>query len=475
MSEEEQKPPSIPPRSIRNLRHHWYPISLSKDLLVGDDPVGLHILGDPIVLYRDPLSRKPVVLADICPHRSAPLSIGRVMNGRLECKYHGWQFDTSGAVVHIPALLPDKSIPPQAKTRSYPVAEDNLMVWVWPGPPEMADTALIPDTKEMGTKGMPDTPSIAQAMDLDVDFTLMVENLLDPAHLPFTHDGTISKRGKECPIIAETEVDKDTEVIATKFKLLDNQKKSPIFALFFPPCHVVLRNDINNSGWKMDLMMHCVPLRPGHMRLLFVQKRNFMNFLDIPLVRKINQKFVFKIVFQDYELLHGQTIRLKQGANPWQSPIQVDLPPRKFRSWITSALKESSMQVWFKGYSKDIEDLVTANSKNDCFASACDLYTALDEPHVTPKQRGVDNRCYTNPKEVVAIVNPKRKTFLQKYGVILLLLAVAVVFYLWRSKILTIEAFQLIPRELQVLFGSSGVVVLVFAMSMVFYNYLVYS
>eukprot|EP00475_Leptophrys_vorax_P023918 TRINITY_DN3290_c0_g1_i1.p1 TRINITY_DN3290_c0_g1~~TRINITY_DN3290_c0_g1_i1.p1 ORF type:complete len:426 (+),score=94.96 TRINITY_DN3290_c0_g1_i1:69-1346(+) len=416
--------------SPRNLRHFWYPISLSQDLVVGDDPVGLHILGDPIVMFRDPLSHKPVILADVCPHRSAPLSIGRVINGRLECKYHGWQFDTSGAVVHIPALQPDKSIPPQAKTRCYPVVEVDQMVWVWPGPPEMADPGLVPHLRALEEKTMPDSASIARAVDLDIDFTLMVENLLDPAHGPFTHDGTISKRGQQCPIQAETEVS-DTDSIVTEFTEL-HHKEPRHWTAFHPPCHVFLNNDVNGRGWKVGIRLHCIPLRPGHMRLIFFNKRNFMNFLDrVPFVERITEKFVHKIVFQDYVVLRAQSIRLRQGANPWQNPIQVDFPPKKFRSWILSALKET---VWFKGYSNDIEDLITSKSNNDCFASACDLYSALDESLLIPKQRGVDNRCYTNPKEVLAVVSSPKSTTLKNGSlIVVMLLIVAFLAYLQQS------------------------------------------
>jgi nitrite reductase/ring-hydroxylating ferredoxin subunit len=410
-------------RSIRNLRHHWYPISFSKDLLVGDDPVGLHILGDPIVLYRDPKAKKPVVLADICPHRSAPLSLGKVVDGKLECKYHGWQFANDGKVVNIPALLPDKSIPPQARSKCYPVVEKHSMIWVWPGPEDMADPNLVPQCNE----AFDEPNGVEEALDLDIDFTVMVENLLDPAHLPFAHDGTISRRSKASPILAETEVDKD-DVINTKFTLYFQDSKKPysLTANFYPPCHIVITNFVSFSNWKVQLQIHCIPTRPGHMRMLFINRRNFLNFLNsLSFIKSYSKQSVLRAVYQDYELLHGQTIRMKQGANPWQNPIQVDLPPKKFRSWITSALKETSMQVWFKGYSADIEDMVTANSKNNCFASACDLYSALDEPHLFPKQRGVDNLVYTNPQEVIRIANFKKSALKSYIWLVLFIVTIA--------------------------------------------------
>ena len=55
-------------------------------------PVKVVIGGQPIVLFRD-ASGTAAALEDRCAHRNAPLSLGRVCNGRLQCAYHGWEYD----------------------------------------------------------------------------------------------------------------------------------------------------------------------------------------------------------------------------------------------------------------------------------------------------------------------------------------------------------------------------------------------
>jgi len=37
--------------------------------------------------------------------RLAKLSEGQIVDGRLECLYHGWQFDGEGKCVKIPQVL----------------------------------------------------------------------------------------------------------------------------------------------------------------------------------------------------------------------------------------------------------------------------------------------------------------------------------------------------------------------------------
>lgn len=71
-------------------------------------------------------------MRDICPHRGMPLSFGRFDGDRVECPYHGWQFDTKGRCQRIPAL-PDEPILKTDKIGvvSYPAEETDGMIWLY--------------------------------------------------------------------------------------------------------------------------------------------------------------------------------------------------------------------------------------------------------------------------------------------------------------------------------------------------------
>ena len=164
------------------------------------EPKGLHILDDPIVMYRDPLTKQAIAFSDKCPHRSAPLSVGRIMDGKLECRYHGWQFDAgSGNVTKIPSNPTSKKIPANAYVRKYPTKETDGLVWVsypiyifnmwlsefnvlkiWPG--NVEDSVNAPEPKVYHASGGPSKPRFGY-VDLDIDHCLLVENFLDPAHV----------------------------------------------------------------------------------------------------------------------------------------------------------------------------------------------------------------------------------------------------------------------------------------------------
>ncbi|KAJ6840381.1 protein TIC 55, chloroplastic [Iris pallida] len=83
-------------------REEWYPLYLS-DHVPEDAPLGLTVFHKQIVLYRDGQGIMRCY-EDRCPHRLAKLSEGQITDGRLECLYHGWQFQGDGQCVNIPQV-----------------------------------------------------------------------------------------------------------------------------------------------------------------------------------------------------------------------------------------------------------------------------------------------------------------------------------------------------------------------------------
>ena len=108
----------------------WYPAMPSHTLRSGTMKA-LQMLGLPIVLCRDRTGTLSA-MRDICPHRGMPLSFGRFDGERVECPYHGWQFDIKGRCKRIPAL-PDEPILKTDKIgiATYPAEETDGMIWLY--------------------------------------------------------------------------------------------------------------------------------------------------------------------------------------------------------------------------------------------------------------------------------------------------------------------------------------------------------
>nr|WP_315495335.1 aromatic ring-hydroxylating dioxygenase subunit alpha [uncultured Rhodoferax sp.] len=188
----------------------WHPVALAS--AVAQAPLGARLLNQAVVLWRDS-AHQIHAWADQCPHRGAQLSLGRVCDDRLECPYHGWQFDGHGQCVHVPAL--PQFVPPATHTaRTFSACERYGLVWVCLQ--AHADAALIPafaaesDTQLRTVNCGP--------YDVATSAPRIIENFLDMAHFGFVHDGWLGMR-------AATAID-DYTVVATPTGLRATQCKA---------------------------------------------------------------------------------------------------------------------------------------------------------------------------------------------------------------------------------------------------------
>ena len=110
---------------------YWYPVMFSRQL--GRKPVSLRLFGEDIMFVRD--GGEAHALADRCPHRGIPLSLGKQeFPGTFTCGYHGWTFDVrTGELVAALTDGPDSPICGKARVRRYPVAERVGIVWIYNG------------------------------------------------------------------------------------------------------------------------------------------------------------------------------------------------------------------------------------------------------------------------------------------------------------------------------------------------------
>lgn len=121
-----------PGREPFGLAAGWWPVSFGSEL--GDSPRGVRLGAREVVAYRDQAGAAHT-LADQCPHRRLPLSMGLVIPEGLQCGYHGWTFDgTSGQCTLIPNLRPAEKPSGRIRVPAYPVVEADGFVFVWTGP-----------------------------------------------------------------------------------------------------------------------------------------------------------------------------------------------------------------------------------------------------------------------------------------------------------------------------------------------------
>ena len=158
------------------LSNIWYFAGLASDFA---KPSRVVIAGEPILIGFD--NGTPFGLRDICPHRAAPLSAGRMVEGQVECPYHGWRFGTDGVCRLIPSLTAGQVLDPtRIKVRRYPTATTGDLVWVWLGEGEPTyDPPTYPLTDRK--------PLVDDGLTLNCHVDHAVVGLMDPAHGPYVH------------------------------------------------------------------------------------------------------------------------------------------------------------------------------------------------------------------------------------------------------------------------------------------------
>src|SRR4051794_10327292 len=109
----------------------WFPVARAPD--VGTTPVPVGAAGQSYVVVRLRPDGEVSAFPARCPHRLVPLAAGTVVDGRLQCPYHGWQFDAEGRCASIPSLGPEGIPPPRADLHG-PWAVEERGGWVWLAP-----------------------------------------------------------------------------------------------------------------------------------------------------------------------------------------------------------------------------------------------------------------------------------------------------------------------------------------------------
>ncbi len=168
---------------------HWHPVALSDE--VGAAPLAARLLDQPLVLWRD-AAGLPHAFPDRCPHRGARLSLGRVQDGRLECPYHGWQFEGGGRCVHVPAL-PRFQPPAGHRVECFGVQEAHGLVWVRLAPGDGdGEARALPAFAAEGDERL--RKLNCGPYDVAASAPRIVENFLDMSHFGFVHEGWLGAR-----------------------------------------------------------------------------------------------------------------------------------------------------------------------------------------------------------------------------------------------------------------------------------------
>lgn len=199
----------------RYLRNCWY-VAAHLDELENRDLLARTLLEEPVVLLKTETGRWHA-LADRCPHRFAPLSMGSCDKGIVVCAYHGLAFDGAGNCVHNPHGPVTGSL----AVKSYPLALRGPLVWIWMGDPALAETTPAPSYEwlENGSHHI----GLGYLYGL-ANYQLMADNILDLSHIEYLHPIL----GTEAVSKAKVEVETTPDSIVTTRHMVDELLSEPL-------------------------------------------------------------------------------------------------------------------------------------------------------------------------------------------------------------------------------------------------------
>ena len=161
------------------LRRFWHGIALSREL--GDAPLPIRLFGEDLVLFRDG-GGGVGLLHRHCAHRGASLEFGRIEGRGIRCCYHGWLWDTGGALLEAPAEPDDSPLYGKVRQGAYPAFEYKGLVFAYLGP-----AAEVPEFPVYDTFEIPDTVMEPYTCAFPCNWLQITENAIDPVHSMFLH------------------------------------------------------------------------------------------------------------------------------------------------------------------------------------------------------------------------------------------------------------------------------------------------
>jgi phenylpropionate dioxygenase-like ring-hydroxylating dioxygenase large terminal subunit len=162
-------------------RRYWLVVATAAELR--DVPLGLKILGEELVLFRD--LRGNIGLVGLhCPHRGSSLEYGDIEERGIRCPYHGWLFDVLGQCLEQPAEPKGSTFHQRVRHLSYPVRELGGLIFAYLGL-DRDNPPPLPRYSPLVDRG--GQRQIEPIRAYDYNWFNFYENSADPSHICILH------------------------------------------------------------------------------------------------------------------------------------------------------------------------------------------------------------------------------------------------------------------------------------------------
>lgn len=288
------------------------------------------LAGQALVIWRVDANSVGVLL-DRCPHRGVSLALGaRTPAGRLECAFHGWQFNSDGSCARIPFN------PTVDRSRRGAAALPHRMIggllWVY--------TGFEPDAEPDVPDHLTD-PGLVKFVHHEVwsaHWTRAMENMLDFPHLPYVHRSTIGRfvRAKQKPDSLLHQEVQDTDYGYQLTPSVDDHPPGATLKWYRPNSMVL---DTIPAPKMLRIQIYCIPTQTNHVRMLLVAVRNFAKN---PAASLAFDRFNLKVLHQDKDVVESSD-PVEVPAAGVERSVPTDKATLTFRAWYLRCLRDSAV------------------------------------------------------------------------------------------------------------------------------------
>jgi len=302
------------------IKNYWYAVANSEQ--ISKKPLGVRRFGLNLVLWRD--SQGSIhCFEDRCPHRGTKLSLGHVVKDELQCAYHGFRYDGTGQCRLIPAIGADGKIPPNMRTRSFPVFENRGLVHLWWGEAAPIDKAL-PWFEDFDDRGF---TYIDTYMESPVSFGRMMESNLDFAHFPFVHPNYFTAVGNMAyaknfkTVVNGDRIDFSGKFCGDTEKAHHDDSGVPVMGACLFPNMAMYPSPLDPHGNRVVAWICPVSERECWFNLRVYLAPGPFLFLK----RLVQKHIILKVLWQKWVYRQDQRVMIPQA--PGESGVDADILP----------------------------------------------------------------------------------------------------------------------------------------------------
>lgn len=173
----------------------WLCVARAEEIANPGDYMTLRIMNEPILIVRD-LEGTVHAFANLCLHRGVELAFGQGNVKQFTCPYHAWTYDLKGDLRGAPFMRQSTDF----EARDCKLKEVKIGLWAgWvfvnlDPTAEPLESYISEFTEDVGFLKMEDCVLGSKlVVDLDCNWKLVVENLMDVYHAQTVHAKSFGK------------------------------------------------------------------------------------------------------------------------------------------------------------------------------------------------------------------------------------------------------------------------------------------